>query len=168
MTVVDLNDPSARRPLDPRAIDAASVFLKDTVIAMGLDADVNVREEGGDTVLELSGPDAKHLVGKKGVTLDALQLLANRVATKTVAGDRASLVVDADGYRAKRERTLTTMAQELGERCVKEGKVILMEPLPPRERRTVHMALAKFEGVQTQSEGEGEERRIKIIPMPPP
>ena len=89
--MVETNDPSVRRPLDPRAIDAASAFLKDTVIAMGLDADVNVREEGGDTVLELSGPDAKHLVGKKGATIDALQLLSNRVATKTVGGDRASL-----------------------------------------------------------------------------
>ncbi len=166
--MVETNDPSVRRPLDPRAIDAASAFLKDTVIAMGLDADVNVREEGGDTVLELSGPDAKHLVGKKGATIDALQLLSNRVATKTVGGDRASLVVDADGYRARRERTLTTMAHELGEKCVQEGKVIFMEPLPPRERRTVHMALAKFPGVATESEGEGEERRIKIIPMPPP
>ncbi len=166
--MVETNDPSVRRPLDPRAIDAASAFLKDTVIAMGLDADVNVREEGGDTVLELSGPDAKHLVGKKGATIDALQLLSNRVATKTVGGDRASLVVDADGYRARRERTLTTMAHELGEKCVQEGKVIFMDPLPPRERRTVHMALAKFAGVATESEGEGEERRIKIIPMPPP
>lgn len=164
----DQNDPSVRRPLDPRAVDAASAFLKDTVIAMGLDADVNVREENGDTVLELSGPDAKHLVGKKGATIDALQLLSNRVATKTVGGERASLVVDADGYRARRERTLTTMAQELGQKCVQEGKVIFMEPLPPRERRTVHMALAKFPGVSTESEGEGEERRIKIIPMPPP
>ena len=164
----DENDPSFRRPVDPKAVDAASVFLKDTVIAMGLDADVNVREEGGDTVLELSGPDAKNLVGRKGVTIDALQLLANRVASKTVHGDRVSLVVDAEGYRARRERTLTTMAQELGERCVRDGKVILMEPLPPRERRTVHMALARFTGVTTQSEGEGDERRIKIIPMPPP
>ena len=166
--MADENDPSLRRPVDPKAVEAASVFLKDTVIAMGLDADVNVREENGDTVLELSGPDAKHLVGRKGATIDALQLLANRVASKTVYGDRVSLVVDAEGYRARRERTLTTMAQELGERCVQEGKVIFMDPLPPRERRTVHMALARFAGVTTQSEGEGEERRIKIIPMPPP
>jgi spoIIIJ-associated protein len=85
-----------------------------------------------------------------------------------MGGERAALVVDADRWRERRERALTKQAEQLGAECVKRAKVIVMEPLPPRERRVVHMALARFPGVTTQSEGDGEERRIKIIPMPAP
>jgi spoIIIJ-associated protein len=77
-------------------------------------------------------------------------------------------VVDASGWREERERALTSMAQKLGKQALQQGKVIVMDPLPPRERRVVHMALARFPGISTQSEGEGEERRVRIIPMPDP
>lgn len=158
----------ARRPADPRAVEAGKRFLAQTLTRMGLKCDVDVTDHEGDTVLSVSGVDAANVVGKKGATIDALQLLVNRVASKEVDGDRAGIIVDADGYRARREKDLTTMAERLGKRCVTEGKVIVMEPMPPRERRVVHMALARFTGVTTRSEGEGEERRIQIIPMPPP
>ncbi|MBL8601949.1 MAG: KH domain-containing protein [Myxococcales bacterium] len=157
-----------RRPADPKAVEAGKRFLSATLGRMGLKADVEVRDHEGDTVLAVVGADAAQVVGKKGATLDALQLLVNRVASKEVEGDRAGLIVDADGYRARREKDLTTMAERLGKKCVTEGKVIVMDPMPPRERRVVHMALARFTGVTTRSEGEGEERRIQIIPMPPP
>lgn len=158
----------ARRPVDPRAVAAAADYLDEALERMGLDATVRTREEDGETVLEITGRDAASLVGKKGATLDALQLLCNRVASRELDGDRVSLTLDADGYRARRAKQLTTIAEQLGRRCVAEGKVLVMEPLPPRERRVIHMALARFPGVSTRSEGEGEERRIQIIPMPAP
>ncbi len=158
----------ARRPVDPRAVDAAADYLDEALERMGLDATVRTREEDGETVLEITGRDAASMVGKKGATLDALQLLCNRVASRELDGDRVSLTLDADGYRARRAKQLTTIAEQLGRRCVAEGKVLVMEPLPPRERRVIHMALARFPGVSTRSEGEGEERRIQIIPMPAP
>lgn len=157
--------PAAR---DPKAIEAARRFLSETLGQMGFTASVEVREEADETIFEIVGPDATHIVGKKGVTLDALQLLCNRVVTRALKGERNTVVVDADGYRARREESLTHMAQQLGNQCVKQGKVITMDPMPPRERRVVHMALARFAGVTTRSEGDGEERRIQIIPMPVP
>lgn len=158
----------ARRPVDPEAVEAARAFLAATAEKMGLALAVTARGDGADVVLTLEGRDAERAVGRKGATLDALQLLANRVASRAADGERAGLVVDAAGYRARREKTLTTMAEQLGARCVEQGKVITMDPLPPRERRVVHMALARFPGVTTRSEGDGEERRIQIIPMPVP
>lgn len=157
--------PRERQPIDPEAILAATGFLRETLELMNFEADVRVHSLGDDTVIELTGRDAQRIVGKRGDTLDALQLLANRVASKSMGGERAGLIVDAAGWREERERALTDRAQQLGQRAVTEGKVVVMEPLPPRERRVIHMALARFEGVTTESEGVGEERRVRIIPV---
>lgn len=164
-----MSETEQRHPLtDPDAIAAVSTFLSTTLADMGFECTVHVHEQERETVFELMGPDAQHVVGKKGATLDALQVLASRVASKHLHGERCNLVTDAAGWREQRERMLTSMAEKLGKQCVQQGKVIVMDPLPPRERRVIHMALARFAGVTTQSEGEGEERRIKIIPMPDP
>lgn len=159
-----------KRPVlaDPEAVERARSFLEETVGRMGLELTVTVHHRETETVLELVGADAVRIAARKGSALDALQLLACRVASKFLGGERAALVVDADSWRERREKMLTRQAHQLGAECVKRAKVIVMEPLPPRERRVVHMALARFAGVTTQSEGDGEERRIKIIPMPAP
>lgn len=162
------HDPRRAFVKDPEAVEAARVFLEETAGRMGLDLTVTLHERDEESVLELVGPDAAKVVGRKGSTLDALQLLASRVATKALQGERVALVVDADRWRERRERALMKQAEQLGAECVKMGKVIVMDPLPPRERRVIHMALARFAGVTTRSEGDGEERRIQIIPMPAP
>jgi spoIIIJ-associated protein len=79
--------------------------------------------------------------------------------------ERRHVVVDAEGYRLRRETTLASMARRLGQQAVEEGKIITFEPMNPRDRRVVHLALAKFDGVITKSEGEGDERRVQIIPV---
>lgn len=150
------------------AIEAARAFLAATLEQMGLAITVAVREGEDETVFELAGADAALAIGKKGATLDALQLLCNRVAARAQGGARAFILLDADGYRARREQSLADMAAQLGKQCLQQGKVITMDPLPPRERRVVHMALARFPGLTTRSEGEGEDRRVQIIPMPVP
>lgn len=151
---------------DPHVVARVRAFLEGVLARMGLDVNVHQREEDGDVVLEIAGPDAAIAIGKKGTTLDALQLLCNRVAGRGPAGVRASIVLDSEGYRARREQSLTQMAQRLGAQAVKEGTVITLDPLSARDRRVVHMALARFPGVVTRSEGEGLERRLQIIPMP--
>ncbi len=104
------------------------------------------------------------IIGKKGQTLTALQFLANRVVNRP-GKHRRHVIVDAEGYRARREDTLTTMARRLGTQAVNEGKIITFEPMNPQDRRVVHLALAKFRGVVTKSDGEGEARRVQIIPV---
>ena len=163
--VDDLHEESV--PPDSRdGIEAVRRFLVQTLDDMGLDVSVSVLFRDEEAVLEIVGPDAGLAIGKKGATLDALQVLCNRVLGRAVGTARTHLLLDAAGYRARREQSLATMAQHLGQQCVQAGTVITMDPLSPRERRVVHMALAQFPGVTTRSEGEGEDRRVQIIPVP--
>lgn len=153
---------------DGRA-DVALDFVIDVLAAMGMDCTVDLLEnEESDPPeeirLEIEGRDAGRIIGKKGQTLMALQFLANRVINRP-GKKRRHVIIDAEGYRARREETLTTMARRLGRQAVKEGKIITFEPMSPQDRRIVHMALAKFPGVVTKSDGEGEARRVQIIPV---
>jgi spoIIIJ-associated protein len=153
---------------DGRA-DVALDFTIDVLAAMGMDCTVDLLENDEedppeDIRLEIEGTDAGRIIGKKGQTLTALQFLANRVVNRP-GKHRRHVIVDAEGYRARREDTLTTMARRLGKQAVDEGKIITFEPMNPQDRRVVHLALAKFPGVVTKSDGEGEARRVQIIPV---
>jgi spoIIIJ-associated protein len=143
-------------------------FVKDVVREMGLDCTVVLRpcdEESPDEInVEIEGRDAGLAIGKKGQVLQALQFLTHRVVNRPGL-DKRHVLVDAEGYRARRDASLAGMARRLGSQAVHEGKIITFEPMNPRDRRVVHMALAKFEGVITKSEGEGEDRRVQIIPV---
>jgi spoIIIJ-associated protein len=161
-------DDKQREPIrnDPETVARVREFLERTVVKMGLNAVVEQYQEDDDVILEIQGDDAAIAIGKKGMTLDAMQLLCNRVARRDPTSGRSSIVLDAEGYRARREQSLESMARRLGAQAVKEGTVITLDPLSARDRRVVHMALARFPGVTTRSEGEGLERRLQIIPMP--
>lgn len=153
---------------DGRA-DIALDFVIDVLAAMGMDCTVDLLEnEEGDPPeeirLEIEGKDAGRVIGKKGQTLAALQFLTNRVINRP-GKKRRHVIIDAEGYRQRREDTLSSMARRLGKQAVEEGKIITFEPMNPQDRRVVHLALAKFPGVVTKSDGEGEARRVQIIPV---
>lgn len=153
---------------DGRA-DAALDFIIDVLAAMDMDVTVDLLEpdEGdspGEIHLDIDGPDAGRIIGKKGQVLSALQFLANRVINRP-GRDRRYVIIDAGGYHERRESSLAQMARRLGSQAVKEGKIITFEPMNPHDRRVVHLALAKFPGVVTKSDGEGSERRVQIIPV---
>lgn len=157
------DDGGGPAPDDGKAQKALD-FVRDVVAKMRVDADVElVRDSARQVELDISGPDASILIGKRGSTLFALQFLANRVVNRGPVG-RRYVVLDVEGYRARRERGLAAVALKLGEQAVREGKVITFDPMSPRERRVVHLALAKFPGLRTESSGEGDARRVQIIP----
>lgn len=114
--------------------------------------------------IEIVGKDSARVIGKKGQVLQALQFLTHRVINRP-GEERRHILVDAEGYRSRRDDNLANMARKLGKEAVKLGKIITFEPMNPRDRRVVHMALAKFEGVITKSDGEGDDRRVQIIPV---
>ena len=163
---------SPRKPYDPpdEASKKALEFVTEVVRHMGMDCEVQLRpppdEEDNDIRLEISGNDARHIIGKKGQTLSALQFLANRSLNRPGV-DRRYVTVDAEGYRSRRDDSLASMAKRLGKQAVTDGKIITFEPMSPRDRRVVHLALAKFDGVITKSEGEADDRRVQIIPVRP-
>lgn len=149
--------------------EAARDFVEDMLTKMGMDVVVDLVEpEPGDPAgeirIEIEGRDSGRIIGKKGQVLSAIQHIVNRVVNRPGL-DRRHVVVDAEGYRQRREDTLATMAQRLGKKALEEGKIITFEPMNPRDRRIVHLALAKFPGVVTKSDGEGEGRRVQIIPV---
>jgi len=155
-------------PADARARKALE-FVSSVVDKMGMDCRVRLRRptEGNapdEINLEITGRDSGRIIGKKGQVLQALQFLVHRVVNRPGL-ERRHILVDAEGYRNRRDLSLASMARRLGKQAVDEGKIITFEPMNPRDRRVVHLALAKFEGVITRSDGEGDQRRVQIIPV---
>jgi spoIIIJ-associated protein len=144
-------------------------FVSDVIREMEMDCRVRLRrpKEDADAAeinVEILGRDAGRIIGKKGQVLQALQFLTHRVVNRPGI-ERRHVLVDAEGYRNRRDNSLATMARRLGKQAVEQGKIITFEPMNPRDRRVVHLALAKFEGVVTKSDGEGDDRRVQIIPV---
>lgn len=117
----------------------------------------------GAVYLDIQGRDLGMLIGRRGETLRALQYLT-RLITSQRLKQWVPVVVDIDGYKSRREETLTTLAQRMAEQAVLKGESMPLEPMPPHERRIVHLALRDHPGVTTQSQGEGEARRVVILP----
>lgn len=144
-------------------------LLSDLLKHLGVEADVQARyteaAEGEEPplLLDVVGKDLGILIGRRGDTLAALQflirLMFNRHTRRWV-----NLVVDVEGYKARRERTLRELALRMAERAVATGRVVALEAMPPAERRIVHLALRDHPDVTTQSIGEGEGRKVTIIP----
>lgn len=143
-------------------------FVTHVIEDMELDCDVQLRRPGADSPDEISieivGHDSGRIIGKKGQVLQALQFLTHRVINRP-GEEKRHILVDAEGYRSRRDTNLATMARKLGKQALELGKIITFEPMNPRDRRVVHMALANFEGVVTKSDGEGDDRRVQIIPV---
>ena len=149
-------------PHDGKA-EQASEVLADVMRRMDLDARVAVREDGERIVLDIDGPDSGRAIGKKGQTLDALQFLVNKIVNRFPEG-RRHVVVDSGDYRDRHDEGLMSMARREAKRALTQGKVVTLEPMSPRDRRVIHLSLAKLPGVSTRSNGEGMDRRIQIIP----
>lgn len=147
---------------DGKAEQAAEV-LADVMRRMDLDARAAVREDGERIVLDIDGPDSGRAIGKKGQTLDALQFLVNKIVNRFPEG-RRHVVVDSGDYRDRHDEGLMSLARREAKRAVTQGKVVTLEPMSPRDRRVIHLSLAKLPGVTTRSNGEGMDRRIQIIP----
>jgi spoIIIJ-associated protein len=158
-------DESSLDPQSKRAID----FIRMLLGKMSMDAEVSIAPddgEGGENEirLEIEGPDAGRIIGKRGQVLEAIQYLTTRVAHRP-GEERKHIAVDAEGYRARHEDQLSQMARKLAERVMTEGKIITFDPMSARDRRVVHMALKEVTGVRTESNGEGPDRRVQIIPV---
>ena len=143
--------------------ELAAEMVSEIVTRMGLKVGIEIREDGEEVVLDLSGDDAGRVIGKKGQTLDALQFVINKIVNRFPEG-RRHILLDSGDYRQRREDGLASMARREAKRAVAQGRIITLEPMSPRDRRVIHLSLAKFPGVSTRSDGQGSERRVRIIP----
>ncbi len=165
MSEIQTNEATSNDPQTERALAFVSMLVE----KMDMDADVTLApddgEGGEDEIrLEIEGPDAGRMIGKRGLVLEAIQYLTSRVAHRP-GEPRKHVAVDAEGYRARHEDQLAEMAKKLGDRVAAEGKVITFDPMSARDRRIVHKALQDVPGVRTESNGEGQDRRVQIIPV---
>ena len=146
----------------------AREVLGEILAKMGIDANVELVEEEQRITLDVKGREAGLVIGKKGQTLEALQFLVQKIAHRGREGEEGlkAIVVDAEGYRARREGSLVEMATRLGEKARATGRTITVNPMSPHDRRIIHITLDKVPGVTTRSEGEGVFRRLLIIPAP--
>ncbi len=155
--------PPAER--DAEAEEAVAKLLDYFLSSMGVVAETFVRDEldSGSLVFEIEGPDAGLLIGRRGETLQALQFIV-RMVTNRQLGRKSYVIIDVEGYRERRADMLRNLARRTGGRVGTSGRPASLEPMPPGERRIIHMALADNPRVRTESEGEGNRRRVVILP----
>jgi spoIIIJ-associated protein len=155
--------PSAEAVQEDGKAELSAEMVHEIITRMGLSIDVDIRADADEVVIDLAGRDAGRIIGKKGQTLDALQFLINKIVNRFPEG-RRHVVLDSGDYRARRESGLVSMARREAKRALAQSRVITLEPMSPRDRRVVHLSLAKFPGVSTRSDGQGADRRVRIIP----
>lgn len=141
--------------------NVAFVFLKGLVEEMGIELDIVGKTDGTDLFFLLEGKDSGTVIGKRGATLDAIQYLTSLVVNKG-NGEYIRVVVDAENYRAKREKSLEKLAKRLAEKVVRSRRPFKLEPMNPYERKIIHATLQKDPRVTTKSEGQDPYRRIHI------
>ncbi len=164
-------EPEQKTPVlsaeDEQVLATSADFLQGVLDRMGLDAKVETQIVEGDEEimyrLNITGDDLGILIGRRAETLDALQYLTRLVVNQhTHRWYRVE--VDVENYKRRREQSLQRLARNMADRAVSEGRTIVLEPMPARERRLIHLALRDREDVRTESIGEGDARKITIIP----
>ena len=143
---------------------AALTFIQELCAASGLGAQAVVRSAQKPYLqIEIVGENVRQTWGRQGQTLDALQFLCNTVLAHRISSD-VRLMLDAEGYRARRAATLIERARDLAREVRERNQEAELEPLPAHERRIIHNALIDEPGIMTYSEGDEPDRRIVIAP----
>jgi spoIIIJ-associated protein len=142
--------------------DVAADFLEELLDIADLDGDIDMDVDGDRAAVSIVGGDLKHLVGRDGDVLEALQELT-RLAVYRETGERSRLMLDVDGYRAARRAELVAVAEEAIERVKADGSAVALEPMTPFERKVVHDAVADA-GLVSESEGADATRHVVVHP----
>jgi spoIIIJ-associated protein len=161
-----LGHTQARVRVTPKATPGmvAAALAQEILDAMPANAKAELaREDDEQALINLSGEDLGMLIGKHGNTLAALQHLVGLITARKT-GVHKRIVLDAEGYRERREEALRGMAKRAARRAIESGREVSLDPLPANERRIIHIALAEDKRVTTTSVGEDPFRRLIIAP----
>jgi spoIIIJ-associated protein len=141
----------------------AQETLKKIISLISADTRISAEKKGEDIILNIEGNNTGILIGHKGKTLEALEFIVNKAVNKA-SEQKVRVIVDSENYRKRREESLKTLAFKMGEKAKKTKKTVTIDPISPRDRRIVHLALKGDHQISTKSEGEGLFKRIFIIP----
>lgn len=145
--------------------EKASEFLLGVLERMGISADIDIKDDADRTTLEIQTKDTEVVIGRRGVVMDALQHLVNKVVYRDRRDEKTKpLVIDAGGFRDKQIERLRALGQKMAEKALQTKQIVELQPMTAHDRRIVHMAISEIAGLTTRSEGEGEDRHILIVP----
>jgi len=157
----------------PELADVAQEVLASLLDKMGILGAVEIADPGGELdpereevsplILNIVGDDLGCLIGRRGETLRDLQFMVRLIVSRKL-GVWPNVVVDVENYKARRANSLQSLAQRMADRVRETGQPIALEPMPAHERRIVHLALRDDPDVYTESTGEGDRRRVQILP----
>lgn len=155
------DDPDAEPATPEQIAETGREFVAGLLESMGLTAEVSSSIEDEAATIDVTGEDLGVLIGRRGQTLDALQELA-RTAVQRRLRSRVRLMVDVEGYRARRRDTLAEYARSIADRAKERGTEIELEPMSSWDRKIVHDAVSEIEGVSSFSEGVDPNRKVVI------
>lgn len=147
-------------------IETCRRYLQNIMEKMGIEAEINIADSEKGFFVDIDSNGSGVIIGRRGETLDALQYLTSLVVNK-MDGEYKRITLDSCGYREKREETLIQLAEKISNKALKTGRPTTLEPMNPYERRIIHSAVAKVEGVNSKSVGEEPYRKVVISPDHP-
>ena len=149
----------------PDSVMVASEVIESLIDLLDADVVLTLKqlhnEDLDGPIFEIEGDDAGLLIGRKGETLNTFQFLVRYIVSHKL-DDRVNLMIDVEGYQQRRHQSLENMARRVARRVSDTGRSITLEPMPPNERRIVHLALSDHPGVTTESTGFGDSRQVTV------
>jgi spoIIIJ-associated protein len=155
---------SAPVDLPEEPIERVRTIVERVVSSLDVEADVDVDEDDSTITARIEGEDLGLLIGRRGQTIDAIQLIAYRAAFRGVK-DRKRVEVDAAGYRERQREQLERQADQAADRAHKRGRPMDLEAMTAQERRIVHDRLKDRAGIETYSEGDEPDRFVVVAPL---
>lgn len=152
-----------RAEVSPEVVEEAGQLVTSLLDAMGFESRVDAYDAGGFVAIDVASNDTALFIGQKGETIDALQYLVNASINKS-RDARIRIILDAEGYRQRRVEAIQGMAHRTARRAMRESRAVEMPPMNPAERRVVHLFLKDNPSVVTNSQGTGDDRRVRVSP----
>lgn len=142
-------------------IEICKSFLEKIINKMGIECEINIKTEDGGIIADIDSKGSGAIIGRRGETLDSIQYICSLVVNRT-EGNYIRITLDSCGYREKRAETLKNLVEKISAKVLKTGRSTVLEPMNPYERRIIHSAVAKIEGVNSRSIGEEPYRKVII------
>jgi spoIIIJ-associated protein len=171
--VIETSSEGFEVPLEEADDDArvAKEVLDEVLAKMGIEdskvqilkAESTRADENTHWILNIVGRNINRLIGHRGETLSSLQYITRLIVSRRLQR-RANIIVDAGAYKAKRSDRLRQLANRMADQAIRQSRTVTLEPMPPHERRIIHLTLRKREDVSTKSVGEGKGRKVTISP----
>ena len=165
MTQNPQSNPEDDHLAEHEGTEGVAFFCRRLIACLQMELSAEAAESDRTITVNITGPDRPLLLSNTATLLNSMEYLVNKAFRTGKEAKIASIMLDSDKYRQHREAELTLLAEMAAKKVAAQRRPLSLQPMTPRERRIVHLALANFEGVRSQSDGEGDHRSITIYPQ---